>query len=150
MTERGRTWRVGPLDDAAGDGVRDPLRLLAGALVAWPEDETSPFLCAHAADMRAMALRRRRPMLGERTSALEHDVRWVERLVEERRDGAFEARGRAEIARAVPDEPPVIAVGRKPGAHADVDSEKGRQPSAIGTEVTLVLETPIASRTSPE
>ena len=62
-------------------------------------------------------------MLGQRAAAFEDDVGRIERLVEQRGDGALEPRRCAEVARTIPDEATVVAVDGEASAYADVDSE---------------------------
>ena len=71
-------------------------------------------------------------MLGERSTAFEHDVARIERFVQEGGDGALESHGCAEVARAIPDEPAVVAVDGEAGAYADVDSEQRGQAQING------------------
>src|SRR5689334_2588909 len=66
-------------------------------------------------------------MLSEGPSAFEHDVSRIECFVKESGDAALESHGCAEVTRAIPDEPAVVAIDGEASAYADVDSEQGRQ-----------------------
>ena len=63
-------------------------------------------------------------MLGQRAAAFEDDVGGIKGFVEQRGDGALESCGCAEVARAIPDEATVVAVGGEASAYADVDGEE--------------------------
>lgn len=123
MPKRRWAGRVGPFDDPARDAVGDAFGLFARALIAREEKKTPPFFGAHAKHVRAVTLGRGAPVLREWATAFEHDVGRVERLVKQRRDCTLESRSCAEVARAVPDQPTIVAINREPRANTDIDGE---------------------------
>ena len=73
-------------------------------------------------------------MVGEGPSAFEHDVSRIECFVKESGDAALESHGCAEVTRAIPDEPAVVAIDGEASAYADVDSEQGRQAQSNSSD----------------
>ena len=91
VSERCRTRRVRPVDDAARERVGDAFRLFARALIARKEKYAAPFLGAHALNAGAVPLAQRRPVLGERAATFQYDVRRVEGLVQQSGNRALES-----------------------------------------------------------
>ena len=62
------------------------------------EEYRPPLLRAHATHVRSVSLGGRGPVLGEWSAAFEYHPGWIERFMEQGRDGALESCGRAEVA----------------------------------------------------